>query len=63
MLNNQYIAGSYSLLTSARMPTTHSEVPNYQGKIAHKQIVAFLVILLFYIMSLDICDKISCVVH
>ena len=45
------------------MPTTHSEVSDYEGKIAHKQIVAFLVILLFYIMSLDVCDKISFVFH
>ena len=63
MLNNQYMAGSHSLLASALMPTTHSEVSDYKGKIAHKQIVAFIVMLLFTIMSFDVCDKISCVFH
>ena len=38
-------------------------VSDYQGKVAHKQIVAFLVILLFSIISLGVCDKISCVFH
>ena len=63
MLNNQYMAGSHSLLTSALMTTTHSDVSDYQGTITHKQIAAFIVILLFSIMSLDVCDKINCVFH